>query len=245
MTSRVLFTHTNQYYSKFPGKLEYKWIDGNRWYIDKETGMLLPGATTVISHANKDKPHLVKWKERKGEARALQIMKMATERGTKLHKVIEYYLRNKNYKHLPEWEDPKVRWMFQQVRHQLSFRIDNILSQERKMFSRKMAVAGTPDVIGDFDRKLSIIDIKGTGEMKKKEWLEGYWVQLAMYWAMFTELTGKIPSQLVIIMISEQMEVEFFIEKNVMKYLTIAQDYIKMFKDNHPITDAPKVFQHA
>lgn len=227
-----MFTHNHAHMDSFP-YLVRKEINGIRWYCNPDVGIWMPSVTTVISYATKGKYD--DWKAKKGKARTDQIMKMATDRGTKLHKVIEYYLKNKKYTHLPEWKDIKVQWMFKAAKFYLDTRVDYIYSQEIQMYSEKLKVAGTPDVICQVDYENSILDIKGTGQMKPLEWLETYWIQLSCYWAFFSELTGIVPKKLIVFMVSEQMEVEIFEERNIMKYLTKAKEWIIMFYRDHEI----------
>jgi genome maintenance exonuclease 1 len=81
--------------------------------------------------------------------------------------------------------------------------VDNIREIERKMFSKKMGLAGTADVIADWDGKLSVIDFKTTKRAKREEWIEGYFLQSTAYALMYEENTGTPINQIVIVFTGE------------------------------------------
>jgi len=66
-----------------------------------------------------------------------------------------------------------------------------------------MKLAGTPDVIADYNGVFSTVDLKGSGKEKLEEWITTYWLQTAIYSRMYSELFGEMPSQSVIIMAVE------------------------------------------
>ena len=60
--------------------------DGTRTYSVKNKHV--PSVTTILS-ATKDKTGLNEWRKRIGEAKAQEIVKNSSIRGTEMHKVIE------------------------------------------------------------------------------------------------------------------------------------------------------------
>lgn len=191
----------------------------------------MPSMTTVISGANPDK--FKAWEKKKGKARADYIKLCATDRGTKLHKVIEVYLQNGDYKSLDEFQEVKIQWMFKSAKFFLDIRFDNIICQERRMLSHRLKVAGTPDVICDIDKELAVGDYKGSMKEKPEEWIEDYFVQLAGYWAMFSETTGIVPKKLVVFLMTEQMEIQIVERRNIMYYLEKLRNYVNLFNRTH------------
>ena len=53
------------------------------------------------------------------------------------------------------------------------------------MYSPRFKVAGRCDLIGEYRGELAIVDYKTTTTMKKREWIDDYFVQCAAYASMF------------------------------------------------------------
>jgi hypothetical protein len=85
-----LFTHK---FFEFK-ELETKTINGKRHYsVD---GNYYPSVTTVLS--GESKPALDAWRKRVGDAKADQISRAATNRGTGMHTLLEAYVLNQDMK---------------------------------------------------------------------------------------------------------------------------------------------------
>ena len=97
------------------------------------------------------------------------------------------------------------------------------------MFSNRLCLAGTVDLICEVDGELSIVDFKTSAKEKPEEWLEDYFVQLSAYWAMFAERTGVVPRKLVVFLVAEDGTVQIVERKNIMKYLMTLRDYANQF----------------
>jgi len=119
--------------------------------------------------------------------------------------------------------------MFSASKFYLDTRLDNIYHQETKMYSHRIGVAGTVDLICEVDNELSIVDFKTAEKSKPEEWLEDYFVQLSAYWAMFSETTGVVPKKLVVFLVGENGDVQIVERRNIMHYLTTLQDYVSKF----------------
>ena len=119
--------------------------------------------------------------------------------------------------------------MFNSAKKQLDSRISNIQLQEETMYSHKICLAGTVDLICDFDGELAVVDFKTAEKTKPEEWLEDYFVQLSAYWAMFSEKTGQAPKKLVVFLVAENGEVQVVERTNIMDYLKTLQDYVSQF----------------
>lgn len=204
--------------------------NGMRWYSEDKK-LWVPSMTTVISAAHPGK--FDEWEKKKGKERAEYIKLCATDRGTKLHKVIEVYLENGDYRALDEWKEVKIQWMFLAAKPELDRLFNNIVCQEQRMLSRRLKIAGTTDYIGDVDCELAVADWKGSAKEKPETWLEDYFVQLAGYWAMFVETTGIVPKKLVVFLMTEQMEVQIVERRNITHYLDKLHHYVNLFQQNH------------
>ena len=67
------------------------------------------------------------------------------------------------------------------------------------MFSHHLEVAGTVDLVAEFDGRLSIIDWKTSSKEKPRKFINNYFKQESAYAVMFEERTGIAVDQLVTI----------------------------------------------
>ena len=205
-------------------KLSRETIDGVRYYSvpDEEELLKLVSITSVTSHFNKD--IFVKWRKKVGNEEADRITKRATKRGTDMHTLVEYYLKNET---LPTVQ-PLSEFLFKQSKPQLDL-INNIHALESSLYSLKLGVAGTVDCIAEYDGELAIIDFKTSKKPKPKKWIEHYFVQCAAYACMLYELTGIAVKKFVIIMSCEDGECVVYEEYDKRKYIKLLSEYIREF----------------
>ena len=221
----MTFTHIDQFRHLFYD-LKRNNIDESRYYeVAKET--MYPSVTSVISFINRKK--FADWRARVGEEVANKKTKHATSRGTDLHYVLEMFLQNKDVKELKQYQKPLIQYMFNFVKPHLEERLNNIYQQETPMFSNRLCLAGTVDLVCEVDGELAIVDFKTSAKEKPEEWLEDYFVQLSAYWAMFSEKTGLVPRKLVVILVGENGDVQIVQRRNIMTYLEKLQDYASRF----------------
>lgn len=188
---------------------------------------LYPSITSVISFISRKK--FADWRARVGNDKANAITKHSTTRGTKLHRVFEVYLQNGNYKILDEYQSPLIEYMFNFARPFIDDRIDNIYHQETMMYSKKLCLAGTVDLICEVDGELAVVDFKTSQQAKPEEWLENYFVQLSAYWAMYVERTSVVPKKLVVFLVGENGDVQIVERRNPIDYLVTLRDYVAEF----------------
>ena len=201
-------------------------IEGVRYYgVDDSTAY--PSVTSVISFNTRQK--FADWRKRVGNEEANRVTKHATNRGTKLHLVLEEYMANRDYKSLEEWKTPLIQLMFNAAKPHLDARLDNVYEQETRMSSNRLCLAGSVDLICEVDGELAIVDFKTSKAEKPEEWLEDYFVQLSAYWAMFSERTGVVPKKLVVFLVGENGDVQIVERRNIMNYLETLQDYASKF----------------
>ena len=169
-----------------------------------------PSITTVLGR--KKAQFFKEWRARIGEEEANKITTQATRRGTKVHKVVENYILNQeNY-----FEDslPHVREMFNTIKPHLDKNLDNIAGIEIPLWSKQLGVAGRCDCVADWKGQKAILDWKTSGKLKKREWVEEYFLQTTAYSIMFEERT-KIPiNNIVIVIAVENEEPQIFEEKS-------------------------------
>ena len=220
-----MFNQREDYRQLF-SELNRKNIDETRYY---EVGddVIYPSITSVISFISRKK--FADWRAKIGNEKANQITKQATTRGTKLHHVLEVYLQNGDYKGLEEYQVPLINMMFHSAKPDIDKKLNNIYHQETAMFSDRLCLAGTVDLICEVDGELSIVDFKTSKQPKPEAWLENYFVQLSAYWAMFSEKTQVVPKKLVVFLIAENGETQIVERTNPHYYLKILQDYVSQF----------------
>lgn len=186
-------------------KLQQLNENGTRYYVTPE-GNKYPSITTVLSEYSR--AGIQQWRNRIGHEAATEITRKAATRGTSLHKLAEKYLDNEPI----SFKTPLEQEAFETFKPTLH-RINNIHLQEQRMYSDHLRIAGTVDCIGEFDGKLSIIDFKTSGKLKKKEYIENYFMQCAAYAIMFEE-RYKIPVNRIAVLISvADEEPQVFVEK--------------------------------
>lgn len=172
--------------------------NGIKHYITPE-GKSYESVTTYIGR-NWDKSFLVKWKERIGEEKANKISKDARDRGTRLHTILEKYLKNQSF---DLKDDPTTKDLFLKVKPVLD-KVDYIRLIETPLFSDKLQLAGTPDLVSDFcnnnyELELAVLDFKTSTRVKSKIQIVDYFIQTACYAEMYNEHFGTMPTLGVII----------------------------------------------
>ena len=196
-------------------------VDGVRYY-DTPNGKKLVSITSVISHYNRE--IFREWRAKVGEKEANKVTKQATSRGTDMHTLSEYYLKNSE---LPSVQ-PLSEMLFKQAKPTLN-KIDNIHAQEQSLFSYQLGVAGSVDCIAEYEGELAIIDFKTAKKPKPKKWVDHHFVQCAAYGCMLYEMTGIMVKKFVIIMSCEDGEVVVYEEYDKRKYINLLSEYIREF----------------
>lgn len=173
-------------------------LTGARGYEDAD-GLFYQSTTSWIDE-NWDKSHIQKWKARVGEAEAERIKNRAADRGSALHTTLENYIRNQevDIRKL----DYLTRSLFTKIRP-LVDRIDNIRLIETPIYSKRLGIAGRPDVIASFDGVPAVIDFKTSIKIKRKKWIVNYFLQTACYANMFYELYNEMPRKAVVLIAVE------------------------------------------
>ena len=223
-----MFTLRDDYHTCFQGsELERFMIEGVRHYREKGSTIAYPSVTSVLSFING--PKFADWRRRVGEEEANRVTKHSTTRGTNLHTLFEHFLNNEDITGLKEWEVPLVNLMFRAAKPHLAKHVDNIYQQETQMSSDRLCLAGTVDLICEWDGELAVVDFKTSAKTKPEAWLEGYFVQLSAYWAMFSEKTGVVPKKLVVFLVAENGDIQIVERRNPLDYLKTLREYVSQF----------------
>ena len=150
-----------------------------RYYQDSLSN-LVPSVTTILS-ATGDHSGIDAWKRRVGPKTAKAVVDEAKTIGTAVHLAIENYLYGK------EWEqftDDKMGMLAHQIAKRFICDclgdIDEVWGLESGLVLDGL-YAGTADCIGIFRGKPTIIDFKTAKKIKRKDWIEDYFLQGAAY----------------------------------------------------------------
>lgn len=201
-------------------------IDGEQRFYETPTGQKYPSVTTVLDKTS-DKSALIAWRKRVGEAEAQKITTQAARRGTATHLICEKLVLNEPYDLSKEM--PMSVHLFKQLEGFLRENVNNIRASEGQLFSHKLKVAGSVDLIATYKNYPAIIDFKTSTRNKRKDWIENYFMQCAMYSYMLWEMTKEHHPWLVVaIAVEEEDRPQIFVE-HVNDWISKAQDRCKRY----------------
>ena len=181
--------------------------DDGHWYQTK-FDKIYPSISTILSDTASDdkKNGLKSWKE--NEPAHEYITAQAQDVGTQSHKIIEDYLSNKLS--LEEFDLLPIAH-FNNLKPYLE-NISDVVSIEQRMYSDKLKVAGTSDLIAQYNGELSIIDYKTKRKPQIDQYMYEYYLQTTCYAQMFQEVTDRKINQVVILVSSEKNTRQEFIK---------------------------------
>ena len=176
-------------------------VDGKRHYC-LPNGKKVPSVTTILDKTKspESREALANWKKRVGEQQAQQITTEAANRGTRMHSYLETYVMMDDLKPLPSNPFAHPSWFMaaEIILHGLG-QVDEFWGVEVPVYYSGL-YAGTTDCVGLWNGKPAIIDFKQSNKVKKREWIEDYFLQLAAYALAHDEMTGTEIDQGVILM---------------------------------------------
>ena len=182
--------------------------DSGRVYTDPNNNTY-PSITTVLSILSEDA--IKAWRARVGEEEANRISKTASNRGTAVHDLLERYVNNES--DFDKEVEPHIMQSFYDVKPVLDKCLTKVYAQEAGLYSERLGVAGRVDCVGEWNGIDSIIDYKTSKKLKKKEWIDSYFMQSTAYAIMWEERTGIPINQIVIVIAVDNEEPQIFIEK--------------------------------
>lgn len=199
-------------------------IDGPIRLYETPEGKRYPSVTTVLGKMT-DKSGLEAWRKRVGEDEAIKVSTRASTRGTKIHTMCENYVLGSDI----DTSMPHNMMMFNQIKKVLDEKVDMIRASECALFSDHLKLAGSCDLIADYDGRLSIIDYKTSAKLKRKDWIEDYFLQTSLYAYMLWEMKGILVKDIVIIIgVDDSLESQVFVERP-QRYLEKAVDLVRSY----------------
>ena len=161
-------------------------LPDSRYY--RRNGKFYPSITYVLRYYPKGK-FFEDWLKKVGYS-ADYIVKKAGEEGTQVHEMIEDYLNGKELNFLsstgnPQY-NPNVWQMFLRFVEWWEEYNPTLLEAEVHLFSDKLKVAGTCDLVCEIDGEIWIIDFKTSNSIQTT-----YELQTAIYAECYEECYGK------------------------------------------------------
>jgi genome maintenance exonuclease 1 len=202
-----------------PNKFSYapikkETVDGSRKYATPD-GEKLPSVTTILdaTKSEESKKALHEWRNRMGHKRAQEITTEAAGRGTRMHKFIEDYIKEGVLK------DPGSNPYSKQSHLMAQSIIDQGLSKVNEAWGVEVPLyfpkiyAGTTDLCGIHDGDEAIMDHKQSNKVKKREWIDDYFIQSAAYATAHNEVYGtKIRKGVIFMCTADNQYLEFIVE---------------------------------
>jgi hypothetical protein len=194
--------------------------DIGRHYLDSNT-YPVPSVTTVLSNTSKSKDGLIQWRNRVGNEEAERIIKQSTDIGTAVHEGIEKYLLNQSWDDFSESSDQLL------AKRMTNKFINDGLNGISEVWGLEVGLildnlyAGTADCVGKYKDIPTLIDFKTAKKIKKREWIEDYFLQGCAYANAHNVMFGTDIQQIVILMVDRDLVFqEFIVRPTEFKILT-------------------------
>ena len=186
-------------------------IEGLRHYnIDGSTERL-PSVTTVLSGSQEQskRDSLQRWRDKVGAAEAAKITAEAAARGTSMHLYLENYCLGQGYLDMTDVGNVAKHMAEKIVDKGIDNRLTEIYGNEATLYYPGL-YAGSVDLVGQLDGKITIIDFKQTNKPKQREWIGDYFLQMAAYGMAHDAVYGTTIEKGVILMCSKDLYYQEF-----------------------------------
>ena len=142
----------------------------------------LPSVTTILqaTQSEEKKAILAKWKQKVGENKAEHIKNEAANRGTIMHRIIEGYITGEGHADLSDMGQAAGTMAQTIFKEGLKGSMEEVWGSEITLYYPGL-YAGATDLVGIYEGRESIIDFKQSNKIKKREWIDDYFTQLAAY----------------------------------------------------------------
>jgi ATP-dependent exoDNAse (exonuclease V) beta subunit len=157
-------------------------VEGKRHYALPD-GSRVPSVTTILEKTKPEeaKQKLQEWRNRVGHERAQQITTEAANRGTRMHTYLERYVKNDDIGDFPTNPFAQPSWfMAAKVILEGLQHANEYWGSEVPLYYSGL-YAGTTDLVGVWKGQPAIMDFKQSNKVKKREWIDDYFLQLAAY----------------------------------------------------------------
>jgi hypothetical protein len=185
---------------------------GKRLYATP-TGHKVPSVTTILDKTKPEESRiaLANWRRAVGEQKAQAITTEAANRGTRMHKFLEDYVKG-------EPMNESITNPFAQQSQKMAKiviaegmkNVNEVWGSEVPLYFPEL-YAGTTDCVGVHLGDAAILDFKQTNKPKKREHIDDYFIQLTAYAMAHNEVHGTDIRKGVILMCSKDYEYQEFI----------------------------------
>ena len=184
-----------------------------RFYKDSNND-LVPSVTTVLD-ATGDKSGITHWRRKVGPAQADAIVQESTLIGSAVHEAIENYLLGKSWSNFTEDRNGFLaKSISSKFISSCLNGIDEVWGLESGLILDGL-YAGTADCIGVYKGLPAIIDFKTAKKLKRKDWIEDYFLQCSAYANAHNVMFETSINDLVILMVDRDLLFkEFHIKKD-------------------------------
>lgn len=200
-------------------------------------GFAVPSVTTILEATKPEeaKQALREWRKRVGEQKAKEITTEAAGRGTRMHKFLENHIKTN------DTGKPGTNPYSIQSHSMAKTIIEKGLSKCQEFWGTEVSLyfpevyAGTTDLVGVHDNSEAIMDHKQTNKVKKREWIEDYFLQLAAYANAHNEVyKTKIRKGVIFMCSADNQYQEFIVEglefdTYISKWYDRLEQYYKQF----------------
>jgi genome maintenance exonuclease 1 len=193
-------------------KLSRDESSGKRLYATPQ-GHKVPSVTTVLDKTKPEESRiaLANWRKAVGEKKAQEITTEAANRGTRMHKFLEDYVKGETM------NESVTNPFAQQSQKMAKIVIEKGMCNVSEVWGSEVPLyfpelyAGTTDCVGIHAGDESILDFKQTNKPKKLEYISDYFLQLTAYALAHNEVHGTNIRKGVILMCSKDFEYQEFI----------------------------------
>jgi len=193
-------------------ELKKQTVNGSRKYITPD-GFVVPSVTTILEATKPEeaKKALADWRNRVGNKQAQAITTEAAGRGTRLHKWVEDYIKTGVI------GEPGSNPYSQQSHKMAQSIIEKGLKNCNEFWGTEVSLyypewyAGTTDLVGVHDGAEAVMDHKQANKMKKREWIDDYFIQTAAYATAHNQVWNTNIRKGVIFMCTKDNEYQEFI----------------------------------
>ena len=185
----------------YPNLKRIQTKQGRRYVGEDEKPV--PSVTTILGDTG-DKSALIAWRKRVGEAEATRISTESAGLGTKVHNALEKFILQEDY------QIKGNNHISIMAKNMVTEMIDKGLSKVDELYGVEVGLiaeglyAGTADGIGQWQGEEAIIDFKTAKKIKKREWIEDYFMQGCAYALAHNEMFGTNIKQVAILMIDRE-----------------------------------------
>ena len=194
--------------------------DIGRHYLDSDNKPV-PSVTTVLSGTSKSKDGLVQWRNRVGDEEADRIIKQSTDIGTAVHEAIEKLLNKEGW---DNFENTCDQILAKNISNKF---IKDALKGITEIWGLEVGLildnlyAGTADCVGLYRDIPTLIDFKTAKKIKKRDWIEDYFLQGCAYANAHNVMFGTDIQQIVILMVDRNLIFqEYIVRPTEFSYLT-------------------------